>query len=422
MAIARKLPPSAEALEILASAHTRIGTVQAKQLGDRIAGRETLRTAAQIADSIPATTAMPEYELRVEAYGLLGDIDEITDPSRAAAPIQRALDIAREWSRADPGPQPKLHVAVLMRDWADIQWGMGDLNAARNILLESLKIFEDLSVQEPNNAEWHTQEMVGWERMGLLSGHPDFFNLGDRKTAAQWFQKLILRAERNFAKDPKDIRARFILSEAIGELAAVYRDSEPHRSAQLYRRSIALSTSALADDPKDSEILYWQAFERIGFASLALRVSKNTIARDQVQKAISMLEGLRSRDPGEISAPQLLAIALQKRAASQLQGGNMIGAERDLRRSEDMLTKLSNDNPRNLTILRDLADGHRVEGDLAGRRSQWKDAHDEYQKSLDLWEGWLQIGKSSIYDQTQRGIAASRVKSADRRIALSGHL
>ena len=100
----------------------------------------------------------------------------------------------------------------------------------------------------------------------------------------------------------------------------------------------------------------------------------------------------------------------------------MIGAERDLRRSEDMLTKLSNDNPRNLTILRDLADCHRVKGDLAGRRSQWKDAHDEYQKSLDLWRGWLQIGKSSIYDQTQRGIAASRVKSADRRIALSGHL
>jgi eukaryotic-like serine/threonine-protein kinase len=414
--IARKLRPSPEALEILAGAYTGIGTVQATQLSDRIAGRESLRTATQIADSIPATTAKQDYQLRVEAYGLLGDIDEINDPSRAAQPIQRALDIAREWSRADPGPQPKVYVAALMKDWADIQWGMGDLNTARSILLDSLKIFQDLIVQEPNNAKWGTQEIIDWERLGLLSGHPDFFNLGDRKTAAGWFQKLMLQSERNLAADPKDIRARFDLSEAIADLAAVYRDSDPRRSERLYQRSLALSTSALADDPRDSDILYWQSFERVGFASLALKVGKNSIARDQVQKAIGVLEGLSSRDPVEVSAHELLALALQKRAASQLRDGSTSGAEQDLRRSENMLTKLSSANPNNLTVLRDLADCYRAKGDLAKSRSDWKKAQREYQKSLDLWQRWLQIGKSSVYDQRQRALATSLVNGAASRI------
>jgi eukaryotic-like serine/threonine-protein kinase len=417
VAIARKLGNSPQALEVLAGTYTRIGTVQAVQLGDRITGRETLRTATRIADSIPSITGRQDYQLRVEAYGFLGDIDEINDPSRAAEPIQRALEIAREWSRADPGAQPKVYMAVLMKDWADIQWGMGDLNRARSILLDSLKIFQDLRAQEPNNAEWRTQEIVDWERMGLLSGHPDFFNLGDSKTAAKWFQKLIVQAQRNLAEDPKDIRARFNLSEAIAELAALNRDSDPGRSETLYQRSLVLSTSALADDPQDIEILYWQAFERVGFASLAIRLGKNSIARDQVQKAIGMLEGLSSRDPAEVSAHQLLALALQKRAASHLRGGSMTGAEQDLRRSENMLTKLSSEHPSNLTILRDLADCHRLEGNLAKRHFDWKNAQREYQKSLDLWQRWLQIGKSSVYDRRQRALAISLVNGAAGRIA-----
>ena len=82
-----------------------------------------------------------------------------------------------------------------------------------------------------------------------------------------------------------------------------------------------------------------------------------------------------------------------------------------------MLTKLSSEYPSNLTILRDLADCHRLEGHLAKRHFNWENARREYQKSLDLWQRWLQIGKSSIYDQRQRTLAISLVKSAAARIA-----
>jgi eukaryotic-like serine/threonine-protein kinase len=412
VAIARKLPPSAEALEILAAAYTRIGTVQATQLGDRASGRESLQTAAKLADSIPATIAKPDYELRVEAYGLLGDIDEINDPSRAAAPIQRALEIAREWAHADSSPQPKIYVAVLTKDWADIQWGTGDLNTARSTLLDSLAVFKDVINQDPNNAEWRTQELIDWDRMGLVSGHPDFFNLGDRKIAAEWFSKLMQQLERNLAADPKDVRARFNLSESIAELAAVYRDSDSRRSEKLYQRSLALSDSALAADPQDFDLLYWQSFERVGFASLLSKMGKRAAATNQLDHAIAVLESLTNRDPAEVSAHQLLGLALQRRAACLVETHTTVAAEQDLSRSEDILAKLYIDNPNNLTVLRDLADCYRAKGNFAAVRFRWHDATRDYQQSLDLWQRWSQIGKSSIYDQRERELATTLVRKA----------
>jgi eukaryotic-like serine/threonine-protein kinase len=414
VAIARKLPPSAEALEILAAAYTRIGTVQATQLGDRASGRESLRTATKFADSIPATTAKPDYELRVEAYGLLGDIDETNDPSRAAAPIQRALEIAREWAHADSSPQPKIYVAVLTKDWADVQWGTGDLNTARSTLLDSLAVFKDVMNQDPNNAAWRTQEVIDWERMGLVSGHPDFFNLGDRKTAAEWFSKLMQQLERNLAADPKDVRARFNLSESVAELAAVYRDSDSRRSEKLYQRSLALSDSALAADPQDSDLLYWQSFERVGFASLLSKMGKRAAATNQLDHAITVLESLT--DAAEVSAHQLLGLALQRRAACLVEARNTVAAEQDLSRSEDILAKLYIDNPNKLAVLRDLADCYRAKGNLAAVRFRWQDATRAYQQSLDLWQRWSQIGKSSIYDQRQRELAATLVRKASQHL------
>jgi serine/threonine protein kinase len=415
LAIARKLRTSPQTLEIIAGAYTRIGTVQATQLGARAEGRENLRAATETADSIPESTN-PDYQLRVEAYGLLGDVDELNDPLRAAAPIQRALEIARKWTHADPGPQPRIYLAVLIKDWADIQWGTGDLNAAHTTLLDSLAIFKELLNTDPNNAEWRTQESVDWERMGLVSGHPDFFNLGDRRAAAAWFRQNVLEDEQNLAADPKDVRAQFELSEAVGELAAVYRDSDPPHSEKLYQRSLALSASALTSDPEDSDILYWQSFERIGFASLLARTRKRTATMDQLQQAVTTLESLSHRDAVEISAHQLLALALQSRASQLAQLGSTGAAEQDLKRSEDILIKLYKDNPNNLTILRDLAECHRVKGELAAHRSSWQDAKGEYQKSLELWQRWPQIGKSSVYDQRQRALAAGRVRDSESHL------
>ena len=418
-AIARKIGASPEALEVLASSYSNMGTVQASQLGLRSAGREKLRLATTIADSIPRLTGKQAYRLRLLAYGFLGDLDATLDPMQAAEPLRRSLEIAREWTGADPGREPKFLLAVATREWADILWQTGDLNGARNTLLESLAIFGAVLAQDPNNGDWIREQQVAEERMGLVSGDPDYFNLGRRAAAADWLQRVVDGHERLLAADASDVRARYGLSEAVAELGAVYRDLDPRRAQKLYQRSLVLSGSALESNPQDSEMLYWQSFERIGFASVLERLGKHAQAMDQLQRAIDVLESLSNGDSEEFSSRQLLAVALRARASYLLQVGDAPSAEPELRRSQQILVTLYQQNPNNLALLRDLADCYREMGELAAYRSKWKEAKGEYQKSLELWQHWTQIGKSSVYDQRQRQLVASLVRLAAKHLSNS---
>jgi serine/threonine-protein kinase len=110
-----------------------------------------------------------------------------------------------------------------------------------------------------------------------------------------------------------------------------------------------------------------------------------------------------------------LGLALHTLAAHRLEMGDPAGAERDLERSLGLLEPLYQANPRKLTRLRDLADCYQVFGDLHVSRSEWKVAHAWYQKSLELWERWKQVGVSSIYDQQRRALTARLVAQAARK-------
>ena len=422
-AIASKLRSSPDALEILATAYSNMGTVQARLLGLSSQGRENLRLATTIADSIPRLTGKPVYRLRLLAYGFLGDLDVLVDPVRAAEPIRHSLDIAREWAQADRDREPKFFVAVLTREWADVLWETGDLNGARDALMESLATFREVLANDPNNGDWLREEYLVEERMGLVSGHPDYFNLGDRKAAADWLEQFMHSCERLGAVDPSDTRARLNLSSALASLADIYRDSDPQRAIKLYQRALALTDSLLKSDPQDSEILKADSSDRIGFGLALERMGEPEQSSDQWQHAISVLETLHKRDSANLAVPQLLGVALHNRASSLLRVRDVESAAQDLQRSEELLAALYQLNPRNLMILRDLADCYRDRGNLAAHRSHWQDATTEYQKSLNLWQRWLQIGKSSTYDQRQRALAAGRVRDAEshlRRFAEAG--
>ena len=146
-------------------------------------------------------------------------------------------------------------------------------------------------------------------------------------------------------------------------------------------------------------------------------------AADHWQHAINVLQTLRKRDSANIAVPQLMGVALHNRASMFLRVGDFRSAEQDIQRSEELLAALYQQNPNNLMILRDLADCYRARGNLAAHLSHWEDATRNYQKSLDLWQRWLQIGKSSTYDQRQRALAAWRVRDAEshlRRLAEAG--
>ena len=411
LAIARKLEPSRPALELLARSYGRLGLMQEKMAGRSSEARKNLQLAVRIADSIPAKTGEPAYRVRVEAYGYLGGnyLVELRDAEQAKKPLRRSLEIARDWSAAQSSPESRYFLAGAMSRWGDVLMETGDLPQALEHQLDALRIIEQLLQAQPENAVWSQWRGLIYESIGLVSGHPQKFNLGDRKAAAGWFQKLEDTNERLSAADPNNASLLYNVSESTAELAAVHRESDPNRAEQLYRRSLALSSWALSSYPQRR---YWQAFDRVGFAWVLRRLSKRSEALGELQRAIEILEGLAIRDPGDVGFKQDLGVALHTLAAHRLGMGDAAGAEQVLRRSLGLLEPLYQANPRKLSLLRDLADCYQGFGDLCASRSNWKQAQGWYQKSLDLWERWKQVGVSSIYDRQCRDLAASLLAQA----------
>jgi serine/threonine protein kinase len=420
-AIARKVGQSPEALELLANTYSEVGSVQVMQLGLRTEGRENLRLAATIADSLPKLAGKPYYRLRVLAYGYLGDIDGIFDPVRAAEPLRHALELSVEWSSSDPNPEPKIFAALFTREKADILWGTGDLTGARDTFSQALSMFKDAMAQDPANADWDRERLIIMERLGLVSGDPDYFNLGDRSAAAEWLQKYVSECEQRVAADSRDQRARFDLSNSLAELAGAYRDSDPLRAEKLYERSLSLGNSALQTDPEDADSLTWQSFARIWFSANLQHLGKNERALSELISAVTVAQRLVDRDHTSIPAREVLGVALYTRARQLLFLGDAAGAENDLQQSEQVLSDLHKEFPNTLLFFRDLADCYQTKGDLAAHRSDWPIAKLQFEKSASLWEHWTDIGKSTTYDQQHRQQSATMVLDATRHLSESAH-
>jgi len=132
----------------------------------------------------------------------------------------------------------------------------------------------------------------------------------------------------------------------------------------------------------------------------------------QLHRAEEGLELLAKRDPADQRFPEDLGLALRTLADHRLEMGDTAGAERDLQRSLGLLEPLYQANSRNLILLRDLADCYQGFGDLSASRSNWRQALGWYQKSLDLWGRWKQVGASSVYDRQRHDLAARLVAQA----------
>jgi len=415
VAIARKVGQSPEALELLANTYSEVGSVQVMQLGLRTEGRENLRLATRIADSLPKLTGKPYYQLRVLAYGYLGDIDGLFDPVRAAEPLRHALDLSTEWSHVEAGPEPRMFAALFTREKGDIFWGTGDLPQARETFLQALAMFKDAIAEDPANADWDRERLVIMERLGLVSGEPDYFNLGDRPAAVEWLQKYVSECEQRVAADSRDQRARFDLSQSLAELAGAYRDADPPRAAKLYERSFSVGNSALQTDP-DADALTWQSFARIWFSMNLQRLGKKQRALSELTSAMTVAQRLVDRDHTSIPAREVLGVALYTQARQLLFLGDAAGAEKDLQQSEQVLSDLHKEFPNTLLFFRDLADCYQAKGDLAAHRSDWQIAKLQYEKSANLWEHWTDVGQSTSYDQQRRQQACTAVRNASKHL------
>jgi len=413
--IARTLEPSRPALELLARIYSKIGYVQAWEMGRFSEGVESLSTGLRLANSIPGATGDPAYELRAEAYGILGDVYLHWRPDHAAAPYRRELEIAREWAAARPSQESRssLSRAMVRQGYSLMQ--TGDLNGALADRRDALRILDDLLREQPTHVLWRVRRNGLLREFGKMTGDPNEFNLGDPKTAAVWFREALNDRERMAAADPDDHDAGREAAETTGELAETTGEWDPAQAEGLFRRSLALYADVLKAEPDDAASREGGASMEQGLGEILWRLGKRGEAFTRLDAAVETMEALHRQNPEHVEFALDLGEALDKRATCRLESRDSARAEQDLQRSMAILDPTFRANPRNLTALRNLADCHRGFGDLAASRSDWKKAGIEYQKSLDLWDRWKEVGTSSVYDQRRRDDAALLVARATKQ-------
>ena len=59
----------------------------------------------------------------------------------------------------------------------------GNLPAAFDLVLSALRLIEQLLEQQPENGVWKRERDVVYDRLGWVTGHPQYINVGDRNRA-----------------------------------------------------------------------------------------------------------------------------------------------------------------------------------------------------------------------------------------------
>jgi len=413
--IARRVGASRPALELVARVYSKIGHVQAWEMGRFSEAVETLRQGVRAAEAIPPATGDPAYELRAEAYGVLGDGCTHSHPEQAKDPYRRSLEIAREWAAALPSPKSRNFLSRATSRWGLVLWQSGELNGALAFKREALGIVDDLRREQPTNMALRVRRAILCRDIGNISGNPEEFNLGNPTAAAEWLQRSLDDSERMAASDPDDQNAPRLVAEMTAQLGEVVGESDPVKAEQLFRRSIALSAQVLKAEPEDAASRGVAASMKMGFGRILWKLGRRGEALAQLDAAVDALEALHRENPEHVEFALDLGKALNTRAAHRLGSAEAAGAEQDLARSMGILDPTFRANPRNLTALRYLADCHQGLGDLAASRSDWREAGLEYRNSRDLWDRWKQVGTSSVYDQTRRDRAARLVAGAAKK-------
>jgi len=329
--------------------------------------------------------------------------------------MRRSLEIAREWAARQPCPESAFFQILAARRVAETLGFAGDLKESLRQQLEAIRMMEQLVKQQPDNVEWQEQLAACYERAGMVAGHPQYLNLGDRAAAAMWFGKELAIFQRLAAADTSDMRLQFDLSESLAALASAVREIDPARAERLYRRSLALNSAVAKSSPGDTLAPRWQAFNRIGLAWVLSRGRRQSDAIQQLEKALALQEPVLTKDPADPEFQEELAVILTALGAERGRARDPARGAADLHRALAILSSLWRANPHKLAVLRDLADCYEKLGDLNAAQSNWADARLWYAKSKQLWTTWSSIAMSSPYDSLRRRRVTRLLEQASHR-------
>jgi eukaryotic-like serine/threonine-protein kinase len=312
-AIVAAHPADVQARRDLAVTDIKVGDMFV-QLGDAAAALDNYRKSLAISEEAYAVDPAPvvgRRNLALSHHKVGNTLMSAGDMQGAYDHHRRALALREALSKEAPTVRAHREVSISYERLSKVRRRMGDLPEALDFALKSMKISEDLSAADPNNAEARRDVGVSHQDVGLIQ-----MTTGDLPGALDHFRASLAIDQAMAVADPKNAAAQRDVAfshSTVGEVLAKMNDHAG--AAESHRQSIAILDALASADPDNAGLPAEAAQEYAALGDALLETGDINGAIGSHGKALSLLEAAAATKGASVDAHAAVAASSAQSAA-----------------------------------------------------------------------------------------------------------
>jgi non-specific serine/threonine protein kinase/serine/threonine-protein kinase len=382
----------------LAAAYLKVGDVQGRpghaSLGDKEGALASYRKALTIYEALAAAGNINDA-LRQEmttGFTRVGDALQYRDSKAALASYRQGLAVAH--------PTDRLSIANFHQRSAEMQIATGDAAGAATSQEQAMRLYEAMAAEPPNDKKAQRSLFINYIKAGNL-----LFEADAAKAALPLYQKTVPMARALAEADPLNARAQRELAACLDKVGnALLATNDQSGALTQYNEAFAIRQKVAAADAKNAELQRDLSISHDKLGEVSTAQGNITAALAHYREALRIDTALASRDTQSLLDR---ANSLEKIGSLLLQSGEVNGALEHQQKGrvlrEDVVNNLDKEN---VHARRDLASSYLRLGEATLKKaeqskqtSDWQQARQWFQRSLDEWQELKKRGALSKKDE-----------------------
>jgi tetratricopeptide (TPR) repeat protein len=297
----------------LASAYYGLGSVR-RARGDSKAAMESYAKSRELCERLLRESS-GNRELLTLAGELYSDMNraltELRDAGKALEAAASAMEIAKKLVALDPADRShRMGLATAISSVGRAHLTAMQLEEAVACFREAIAIREQVVREQPQNAVYQRDLMIGYGTLGDILGSMTGMNLGDTTGATAAFHKAFEIAQWLTEKDPADRKARFDLFSASHRLGVLMAEDPEQAAAGMRRLEDAerIIAPLMAEDPKNARFVYHATFVERKIGEALVRTGRERDGARRLEHAASVFARLIDSADG-LNARQQMTLA-----------------------------------------------------------------------------------------------------------------
>ncbi len=222
---------------------------------------------------------------------------------------------------------------------------LGNPTAALESAKKASAIYEELSVREPANRTVRRELATFYQWAGLASGASAVNSLGDVKAAMEYYRKSVAVLEPLVAANPGDADSRGTLSAVYSYIAQLYSDSgDQAKGVEFYRKALSITESTAKADPTNMFLKRELAVGYSNLCSVQILAGDTGGAVESCRRAVPIFEAMLSADPNDKNMRMDGAIIYRKLGEALGKANDRAGALEQFRTALRIFNELSSNN------------------------------------------------------------------------------